>query len=134
MLPDNRILIVDDSKVIRMTLLKVLQKLGIRPDRVQEAEDGAKALETFRTFGPHIVFLERLMPGLGGEQDGRGDARRGPRSQGDLSDRGRARRRTGPAHDLGGRLRLIEKPIRIDEVRRVLEVAAREEVGYGRIK
>ncbi len=60
-----RILLVDDHSVVRMGLAAVLsldEGLAV----VAEAEDGAQALEKYRTEKPDVVLMDVRMPGMGG--------------------------------------------------------------------
>ena len=52
-------LIVDDSKVVRMALRKILEGLNFEID---EAEDGQQALDTCKRNMPHAVLLDWNMP------------------------------------------------------------------------
>ncbi|MDH5432369.1 MAG: fused response regulator/phosphatase [Gammaproteobacteria bacterium] len=58
-----KILIVDDNKVERLILLKVLQQEG---HQVIEAETGTQAIEAFFEHSPSLVFLDVLMPDIDG--------------------------------------------------------------------
>lgn len=58
-----RILIVDDEPEIRDIFAQFLQKEGYH---FQSAPDGTTALELFRSFEPHIVMLDVLMPDING--------------------------------------------------------------------
>jgi CheY-like chemotaxis protein len=58
-----RILIVDDEPLVRLSLRRALQKRG---HDVAEAEDGRRGLELWRSYGPNLVYLDVLMPGLSG--------------------------------------------------------------------
>jgi DNA-binding NarL/FixJ family response regulator len=60
-----RVLIVDDHAVVRMGLTAVLsleEDLAV----VAEAEDGAQAIERYRSERPDVVLMDIRMPGLGG--------------------------------------------------------------------
>jgi DNA-binding NtrC family response regulator len=59
------ILIVDDEKLIRMTLRERLQKHGYK---VLDAEDGKTALERLREDGADLVLLDYRLPDLDGIQ------------------------------------------------------------------
>lgn len=60
-----RVLLVDDHSVVRMGLAAVLS-LDEHIVIVGEAEDGAQALEKFRTEKPDVVLMDVRMPGMGG--------------------------------------------------------------------
>lgn len=59
-----RILIADDSIVIRKTLKKILISAGHQV--VPEAENGYEAVEAFRVTQPDIVTMDISMPMLNG--------------------------------------------------------------------
>ncbi|MBL9188688.1 MAG: response regulator transcription factor [Opitutaceae bacterium] len=60
-----RILLVDDHSVVRMGLAAVLS-LDEGLLVVAEAEDGAQAIEKFRTEKPDVVLMDVRMPGMNG--------------------------------------------------------------------
>ncbi len=60
----TRVLVVDDSRAMRMTLARLLSGLGME---VTEAANGMQALEALATDGPYgIAFLDWYMPELNG--------------------------------------------------------------------
>jgi CheY-like chemotaxis protein len=60
-----KILIVDDSKLARMSVAKVLH--GLRPDWTRiEAADADEAIARVKTEKPDIVLLDFNMPGRDG--------------------------------------------------------------------
>lgn len=58
-----RALVVDDSSTVRTQLELTLQRAGIE---VQTAADGEAALERVQVVNYDLVFLDVVMPGLGG--------------------------------------------------------------------
>lgn len=58
-----RVLIVDDELLVRRSLQRVCAKRG---HEVQEAEDGEQGLKMWTSWKPELVFLDVLMPKLGG--------------------------------------------------------------------
>lgn len=58
-----KILIVDDSPLVRKTLRRHLERQGFELD---EAEDGEQAMEKIAAFGPDLVLLDVMMPKLDG--------------------------------------------------------------------
>lgn len=59
-----RVLVVDDSRAMRMTLARLLGGLGME---VTEAGNGMQALEALATDGPYeIAFIDWYMPKLNG--------------------------------------------------------------------
>jgi signal transduction histidine kinase len=61
--PSYRILVVDDSRLNRLLLVKLLQNVGFE---VQEAENGAECLKLWSSWQPHLIFLDLRMPVLNG--------------------------------------------------------------------
>jgi len=59
----RRILVVDDSGIIRGILAKNLIESGFA---VEVAEDGLVALDKYQTFRPHLTIMDLNMPNLGG--------------------------------------------------------------------
>ena len=59
-----RVMIVDDSAIIRQAIHKHLQDFNI--DVVGTAEDGKIALEVFKNTNPEVVTLDITMPEMDG--------------------------------------------------------------------
>lgn len=59
-----RVLVVDDSMMMRKTLRKVLEKAGHVV--VGEAANGEEAIAHYPEWVPDIVTMDITMPGLGG--------------------------------------------------------------------
>ncbi|MDD2902692.1 MAG: response regulator [Syntrophales bacterium] len=62
-LAGRRIMVVDDSMVIRGIISKALQEAGFT---VEQAEDGLVATEKYKKFKPHLTIMDLNMPNLGG--------------------------------------------------------------------
>ena len=60
----SKLLIVDDSLIIRQAIAKFLEEFEI--DVIATAHNGETALELFKKFLPDFVTLDITMPGLGG--------------------------------------------------------------------
>lgn len=60
-----KILVVDDSKLARLTLIKTLKEHEPSCEII-EAENGAIAVELFKTEHPGVVFLDLTMPIMDG--------------------------------------------------------------------
>jgi two-component system chemotaxis response regulator CheY len=56
------VLIADDSKAMRMIVLRTLRQSGIPVDEVHEAADGAEALAAVGSFGPDLILSDWNMP------------------------------------------------------------------------
>ena len=59
----SRILIVDDDAQARCLLEAMLQNEGFE---TALAENGRRALEVVKTFQPHLILLDLMMPGMTG--------------------------------------------------------------------
>ena len=60
-----KVLIIDDEPLVRRALGRLWAGRG---HTVKDAEDGSKGLQAWKDFGPDLVFLDVLMPGLSGLQ------------------------------------------------------------------
>lgn len=60
---DLRALVVDDSKVGRLTMMKKLEAMGVR---VELAESGQQALDYLAVHRPGVVFMDHMMPDMDG--------------------------------------------------------------------
>jgi len=60
-----KILVVDDSKLARLTLIKTLKEYEPSAE-IYEAENGAIAVELFKAENPSAVFLDLTMPVMDG--------------------------------------------------------------------
>jgi CheY-like chemotaxis protein len=59
-----RVLIVDDSDHVRILVSKRLKQRG--SVEMETAANGREALEKVKTFHPEIIFLDAIMPEMGG--------------------------------------------------------------------
>lgn len=124
-----KILVVDDSLTIRRVLHDTLIRIGIPQEAIEGAENGREALERFRSFEPDIVFLDLDMPELPGDEVATqmledrplvkivvlsGVERTDPRIRRLLS---------------MGVFEILEKPIRTDQIRKLLKSVEEEEGG-----
>lgn len=60
---NSKILVVDDSSLARRTARALLEEMG---HQVEEASDGAQALERFYLNQPDLVVLDMVMNGMYG--------------------------------------------------------------------
>ena len=60
---DQRVLVVDDSKVGRLTMLKKLEAIGVKVDLV---ESGQEALDYLERQRPDMIFMDHMMPDMDG--------------------------------------------------------------------
>ncbi len=61
--PRYRILVVDDNPMNRLLLMRLLEIFGFD---LQEAEDGKKAVEAWKEWHPHLIFMDMRMPVMDG--------------------------------------------------------------------
>jgi len=61
--PPCRILVVDDVLENRLLLARLLQSVGLE---VREATNGEQAVERWRDWNPHLIFMDLRMPVLDG--------------------------------------------------------------------
>ncbi len=63
--PAWRLLVVDDNADNRLLLMSILGKIGFQ---AQEAENGQQAIEMFKQWQPHLIWMDMRMPILDGYQ------------------------------------------------------------------
>ena len=63
---DYRILIVDDSPLLRATARRAVLQAGAEPSNVREAQNGQEALDALREEPADIVLLDINMPVMDG--------------------------------------------------------------------
>lgn len=63
-----RVLVVDDSAVMRAMIIKTLQMTGIPLDEVHEAEDGQQGLEALQSHAIDLGIVDINMPVMDGEE------------------------------------------------------------------
>ncbi|MCL1475501.1 ATP-binding protein, partial [Argonema antarcticum] len=61
--PEYRILVVEDVKVSRILLVKLLASVGFF---VREAADGYEAIALWSSWSPHLIFMDMQMPSMDG--------------------------------------------------------------------
>ena len=61
----KKILVVDNHPVILKYMTNLLEKHG---HQVKTAGDGLSALDILRTYTPHVMFVDLVMPNIDGEQ------------------------------------------------------------------
>lgn len=63
-----RILIVDDSKAMRMLIKRTLRQAGFENHVTDDANNGTEALEMVKAAPPELLFLDWNMPDMTGMQ------------------------------------------------------------------
>ena len=131
----SRILIVDEALVVRNTLVEILRKLGVPMEDVEQATSADEALAAFRRDPPHVVFAELV--GVHPE-DGlevvHEILERAPTAKVVLVT---AEPRDSPevrAAIRAGVFALVEKPLRHEKIRQVLQDLQAEEGGVERLR
>jgi len=61
--PQWRILVVDDQAENRLLLVRLLSQLGLK---VQQASNGAEAVQCWQAWRPHLIWMDIRMPYLDG--------------------------------------------------------------------
>lgn len=131
----SRILVVDEALPIRRALVEILHKLGVTDADIEQATSPEEALEAFRRETPHVVFSEFI--GVHAED--------GLEVIHEMLDRApeakivlvTAEPRDAPevrAAVRAGVFAIVEKPLRHDKIRQVLQDLAAEEGGIERYR
>ncbi|MFY9260764.1 MAG: ATP-binding protein [Gallionella sp.] len=61
--PDYRILIVEDQLENQMLLIQLMKNMGFQ---IKLAENGEEAIQLFKTWQPHLIWMDRRMPVMNG--------------------------------------------------------------------
>jgi signal transduction histidine kinase/CheY-like chemotaxis protein/HPt (histidine-containing phosphotransfer) domain-containing protein len=61
----RRILVVDDTRDSRLLLRRLLEAVGLE---VEEATNGAEAVEAWKAWHPELIFMDNRMPVMDGSQ------------------------------------------------------------------
>ena len=61
-----RVLIVDDSRAMRMIVLRTLRQHGVVVDAVVEADDGDSALAALTDLAPDLILADWDLPTMSG--------------------------------------------------------------------
>jgi len=61
----KKILVVDNHPMVLRFMSQLLEKEG---HEVRTAEDGLSALELLKTYHPEVIFIDLVMPNIGGEK------------------------------------------------------------------
>ena len=61
-----KVLVADDSKAMRMIVLRTLRQAGVKVTEVCEAEDGSDALTKLDGFGADVILSDWNMPNMSG--------------------------------------------------------------------
>ncbi|PKN57988.1 MAG: response regulator [Deltaproteobacteria bacterium HGW-Deltaproteobacteria-14] len=61
-----KVLIVDDSKVMRLLVRRTLRQAGFENVEVHEAENGRQGVEVYQREQPDVVLADWNMPEMGG--------------------------------------------------------------------
>jgi two-component system chemotaxis response regulator CheY len=64
----SRILVVDDAKIMRINIIKILQTL--RHEIVGEAQNAYEAVQLYKKLHPDLVTMDITMPAKEGISDG----------------------------------------------------------------
>lgn len=115
-----KILVADDSRAMRMIVIRTLRQAGMGGHEIVEAEDGAQALELVPTVRPDLILSDWNMPNMTGI-----DFLHALRASGDqtpfcfVTSEGSDEMREQAAR--GGALGLIAKPFTADTFTDVLD-------------
>jgi len=61
-----KILVVDDSKAMRMIVMRTLRQAGFEGHTIVEAENGVQALQSIQAGAPDLILCDWNMPEMNG--------------------------------------------------------------------
>ena len=63
---DHKVLIVDDSPILRRAVMRAVVQAGLKQENIREASNGEEALVELRKEGTDLVLLDLNMPVMDG--------------------------------------------------------------------
>jgi two-component system, chemotaxis family, chemotaxis protein CheY len=117
-----KVLIVDDSSLARRTLRQLLEQMG---HTVEEASDGAQALERYFINRPDLVVLDMVMNGMYGLEVLAKMREMNPEVRVVIATAD-VQKSTLDQAKAAGAFALINKPLNRDELNRVVSSALQE--------
>jgi two-component system chemotaxis response regulator CheY len=121
-----RILIVDDSSLARRTLRQILEREG---HTVEDANDGAQAIERYFINRPDVVFLDMVMEGMYGMEVLRKLLELNPEARVVVATAD-IQKATRDEVQSAGAAGIINKPFNEQEIRRVLTAVLQGEATW----
>lgn len=129
----NTFLIVDDAPVIRMMIKRMLEKAGIPATQIEEASNGAEAVEIYSEINADIVFMDMEMPDIDGETASTEIMMQNPEVK-IVIITGLAREDQRVKNIISmGAFDVVNKPVHEAEIRRILTMIQQDDPAFGRI-
>jgi DNA-binding NtrC family response regulator len=130
----QRILVVDDSPTIRLTVRRTIEGMFGRGVQITEAASAAQAISEFRTAPPDIVFLDMMLfDGSGNEVLRLMLSERPEAKVVLLTGLGKETKEVVDAISWGA-FSHIQKPVRAENLRRVIAEIEQESGRAGRVR
>lgn len=114
-----RILLVDDDADIRRIMREALEIQGLAD--VACACDGLEAVQMYRDFLPHLVFMDIVMPVMDGYEASRRIKAMDPEAQISVLTGNPADPRARRILDEGIAKTVLQKPVRLSRIRSIIE-------------
>ena len=121
-----RILVVDDSSLARRTLRQILEREG---HTVEDANDGAQAIERYFINRPDVVFLDMVMEGMYGMEVLRKILELNPQAKVVVATAD-IQKATRDEVQNAGAAGIINKPFNQEEINRVLTAVLQGEITW----
>ena len=59
---DAKVLVVDDSTIMRKVIIGILEQVGINPQNILQAADGEEGVQTALNSPVHLILMDWNMP------------------------------------------------------------------------
>lgn len=130
----EQFLIVDDAEAVHVGVQQALLDEGVSEEAIASAKDGKRGLELFARLQPDLVFMDLNMPRLDGKEATLRILRKHPDTKVVIITGRRPGDEMVQAVRSAGAFEVLHKPVRNDEVQRVLQLYEEEQRGAGRIR
>lgn len=130
---ERRMLVADDKPAIRAVITDALQESGIREEHIETAQNGQEAVEKYHEHDPEIVFMDLNMPRKNGREAAEEILSEDPRAHVVAVTGLREDKEIVEEVRSIGAFEILQKPIRFQDIKDVLNTVEEERRGADRI-
>lgn len=125
---------MEDSPTVRIALQDLLERLGVPPDKIQQASTGQECLDKYETFKPELVLLDLVLPDIDGQDVATRLLEKDPRLKIAIVSGAKPEDPRFATLLSMGVFEIVRKPIRMEKLETLLKSLEAEERAYRRIR